>query len=678
MGSASTLMSFPGFGRLLTGSVLGTVADRTYQVAVLTVVMVAYTDGSQQFAWIAAAGILAQFICYPLFSALVDRMDRRRLLWHICAAKALLVLLLIPILSQDSSTGFERVWPYLLALLFMMSFITVPFAPSRAAAIPDIVTEERRDSAASLIAGTGVAAILAGLLLGLIMTPWMGSTITIAGTAIALALAALLFRGLPDDVTRRGTSRTPETDKPSEEKADQEPEPQGLEGSYLHQTLEGFRFCWKCRGLLALLILEAGFWVCAVTYYILHEWHAGSVLHLQGNEKLLHFGLAFGCLGVGLLVGAPIMGKRCRSITPFASFPFAILLSGLAMGGVFWSNKVPGQIPYGMLPWLLALGFGGGLFLGRVDADLLTLTPAHLRGRVFACKGFFYTGALIVPVAFFSVTEETVGRQWTADYLPLMMVLSTFPCAILGWIVDAGLFGGPVVNVKMDRQERIAFALAKFIAWVLFKIWFRFEVVGREKVPTSGRLILAANHGSFLDPPLLGTGMPRFTQFLMYRSYYHSLGHPFFRLMMTVPVDETNQTQALKTMTKSLKQDVCVGVFPEGQVSYDGKLQKPESGVMFMAKLTGAPVVPVAIKGNVQAFPRQAAFPKPSKIKLIVGEIIHVPKRASRQDLAELTDQLMGQLADMLEMEPGPKCADEGPKNSDSNEEASKEISTSS
>ena len=171
--------------------------------------------------------------------------------------------------------------------------------------------------------------------------------------------------------------------------------------------------------------------------------------------------------------------------------------------------------------------------------------------------------------------------------------------------------------------------------------------------------MLAANHGSFIDPLLISCGTERIVQYVIYSTYYRSIAHPIFRFLRCIPLDEQDQLGALRTCVKSLKVGGCIGIFPEGRVSEDGSLSTPMRGALFLAQHSGAPVVPVALKGDYQALPRGSWLPHLVKVTPIFGTPFAVDKDLSREDIAELTDHLMVDLAHKLEVEPPARIVSE-------------------
>lgn len=154
---------------------------------------------------------------------------------------------------------------------------------------------------------------------------------------------------------------------------------------------------------------------------------------------------------------------------------------------------------------------------------------------------------------------------------------------------------------------------------------FDFQVVGRERIPTEGSLILAMNHQSFLDPPLAGIACDREIHYLARKSLlrWPVLGS-LFPKMNVVPVDEVGtDMSALKTVIRIVKSGHGTVIFPEGTRSRDGQLQEAQPGLGMVVAKTLAPVVPMRVFGAFEAFPRNAKVPRFSPITICVGEVMH-------------------------------------------------------
>ncbi len=135
----------------------------------------------------------------------------------------------------------------------------------------------------------------------------------------------------------------------------------------------------------------------------------------------------------------------------------------------------------------------------------------------------------------------------------------------------------------------------------LFKVTLGLKVVGSEKVPEEGPLILASNHRSYFDPPLLGISVSREIHFLA-KSELFSF-RPFGKLITYLnahPIRRGEKdTHAVDGMVELLKRNEAVAIFPEGTRQKEGtNLGRPKSGVARLAQATGAPILTVYIRGS--------------------------------------------------------------------------------
>lgn len=156
-----------------------------------------------------------------------------------------------------------------------------------------------------------------------------------------------------------------------------------------------------------------------------------------------------------------------------------------------------------------------------------------------------------------------------------------------------------------------------------FKVAFGFKSKGAEVVPMEGRIILAANHQSLLDPPAVGIATKRELSYLAKKELFSVpvLG-PIITRLNSVPLDRgAGDIKALKTFLSILNNDNAVILFPEGTRSKDGQLKEAKEGVGFLAMKTQSDVIPVYVSGTFE--PKKAIFRKP-RIKVIFGNRIYL------------------------------------------------------
>jgi 1-acyl-sn-glycerol-3-phosphate acyltransferase len=161
---------------------------------------------------------------------------------------------------------------------------------------------------------------------------------------------------------------------------------------------------------------------------------------------------------------------------------------------------------------------------------------------------------------------------------------------------------------------------------VSFDLFFRGPVAGLENLPRAGAFLIAANHASHLDPPLIGSHVPRQMCFFARKTLWTGgLANWWLDGVGTIPVDRDGgqDVGALKRVLRALAEGKVMILFPEGTRSPDGRLQTPKPGVGFIVCKTQVPVVPARIFGSFEAFGKGAKVPRlGTPITIVFGKPI--------------------------------------------------------
>lgn len=170
------------------------------------------------------------------------------------------------------------------------------------------------------------------------------------------------------------------------------------------------------------------------------------------------------------------------------------------------------------------------------------------------------------------------------------------------------------------------------IAWLGFRAvyatYFRWRVFNPERVPRTGPVILAANHASFIDPPLVGSGLTRDINYLARESLFRfPVVGAVLRSWNAVPVDrDGGGAKGLKIILGRLLAGGGIILFPEGTRTKDGNLQPARSGIGLTVIKSAAPVVPVRVFGTFAAYGRNHKFPRPKKVAVKYGAPMNFEK----------------------------------------------------
>ena len=207
----------------------------------------------------------------------------------------------------------------------------------------------------------------------------------------------------------------------------------------------------------------------------------------------------------------------------------------------------------------------------------------------------------------------------------------------------------------------MAYRLLKSFLFPLLMLLFRPKVSGLRFVPSNGPVIIASNHLSFSDSIFMPLVVPRSVTFLAKSEYFTSPGIKGYVKKITfialgqVPVDRTGGKRseaALLTGLKLLSQDACIGIYPEGTRSPDGRLYKGRTGIARMAIESGAPIIPVAMFNTAEIQPTGQVVPKVRRVEMVFGEPMYFTGDSTDQAvLRAATNQIMEKIAELSKQE---------------------------
>lgn len=189
-----------------------------------------------------------------------------------------------------------------------------------------------------------------------------------------------------------------------------------------------------------------------------------------------------------------------------------------------------------------------------------------------------------------------------------------------------------------------------WIGWMSFGAAFRslfgMRVKGEKHLITEGPVLVASNHQSYLDPPLIGNLYKDEMVYLARKTLFKGFGRWLYSNWNAIPVDQDRPDMAsLKTIIRKLKDGHRVLVFPEGSRTEDGNIGEAAPGIGLVAVKSGAPIQPVRISGAREALPRGSGRISFARITVSVGPpIILTPeelKSASKGDYDRIAKRIM-------------------------------------
>ena len=206
-------------------------------------------------------------------------------------------------------------------------------------------------------------------------------------------------------------------------------------------------------------------------------------------------------------------------------------------------------------------------------------------------------------------------------------------------------------------MDNLPYGILRAFLTPFLVVLFRPKVKGLRNVPVNGPLIVASNHLSFSDSIFMPLVVPRKVTFLAKSEYFTSPGPKGLLKKLTfialgqVPVDRSGGRRseaALITGLKLLAEGRCLGIYPEGTRSPDGRLYKGRTGIARLAIESGAQVVPVAMFNTEKIQPTGTVVPKVMRVEMIFGEpMTFTGDSSDLQYLREVTDQIMNRIQEL-------------------------------
>lgn len=205
-------------------------------------------------------------------------------------------------------------------------------------------------------------------------------------------------------------------------------------------------------------------------------------------------------------------------------------------------------------------------------------------------------------------------------------------------------------------------ALIYWCLWGVFRaighLGFRYRAIGVERIPKEGGLLIAANHASFLDIPLLGCGIPRRVAFLGRQDLFPVPGlKGILQWLGWIPIrhDRLDRT-GFKKAAELIQQGRPVVIYPEGTRTRTGHLMAGKPGLGTIVLETGCRVLPAYIKGTYEALPIATWKLKFHPVEVTYGEPIDFTKdiqRLSKKDLYRYVSRtVMERIAELGKVEP--------------------------
>jgi len=201
--------------------------------------------------------------------------------------------------------------------------------------------------------------------------------------------------------------------------------------------------------------------------------------------------------------------------------------------------------------------------------------------------------------------------------------------------------------MKNDAFQKLIYQLvSKLFVLPIYKFVFKGHLIGRDNIPQKDSFIMVSNHGSLLDPPLLGHALGRNISFMAKAELFKI---PFLGFIIKAcgayPVKRgIADKNTIKTACKKLSNDSPIGIFIDGTRQKNGRVNKPKQGAALLAFKNQKLLLPVAIVNSHRVMRFKFCIPLFSKIVIKVGKPFQPPQSSSRDDLNSVTMRLQDEI----------------------------------
>lgn len=494
----------------------------------------------------------------------------------------------------------------LFSMLFLMGLQSTLFGPVKYAILPQALKEDELIGGNGIVESGTFVAILLGTIAGgvLVALKPSGPTIT-AVVCIVLAIAGYL--------ASRSIPNAPATDP-------------GLKLNWNPITETWNNIQIGSKNIVVWRSMLGISWLWFYGAMLLNQFPAMSKDVLSGNEEVATLLLAVFAVGVaiGSLLCERLSGKRVEiGLVPLGSIGmsvFAIDLYFATRGleptarvglGAFLSNSANWRVLFD----LFMLSVSGGLFSVPMYALIQERAEPSHRSRVIAANN--------IMNAIFMV----------ASALLAMFLINAFGFDVPKLILTIGILNAVVALYIYSLTPEF---LLRFVCWIIVSLSYKVKAKGLENIPHTGPVIIVANHVSYVDALVISAAVRRPLQFVMDHNIFKTPGLGWiFRQMKAIPIasakeDPGKMEEAFARVRNALANGDAVAVFPEGKLTANGEMNPFRPGIERIVAETGAPVVPIALRGLWGSFFSRAkdgkAFRKFrgffNKVEVVAGALV--------------------------------------------------------
>jgi len=497
----------------------------------------------------AGAIFVVPFLLLTAFAGkLSDRFSKRNIVISVKIAEAVIMAL-----------GCIAFWvgsqALLYSILFLMAAQSAVFAPAKYGIVPELVAKEELSKANGLLEAFTYLAIIIGTALGPIMAQVIGENYIVLGSICILVAAIGMATSLKIEPTKAFGV---------------EIKPNILFVKEIWQTLRKI----KDNKELMMAVIGSAYFLL-IGGFIYTNLIPYGISHLGLDEKQSVYLFLVAALGIGL--GSLLAGRLSGRNVEFGIVPLGAI--GLTVSSAGLSFTTGMMIPSIIL--VAIMGISAGLFIVPIHAFIQFASPQADRGKILAASGFLgWVGVLIASLAIY-LFSAVLGMSAAKVFMILGLMTLVPTIATICLLPDF---------------------LARFLAVILAKGFYRLKVHGLENIPVEKGALIISNHVSWIDAIVLSATMQRRIRFIMNKTIYSNKWiNPVCRLMKVIPISMTDPPKqiinSLRQGRQALDDGYVVCIFAEGAVTRNGLLRGFKSGFEKIMKDTDCPIIPAHIGG---------------------------------------------------------------------------------
>jgi len=547
---------------------LGAFNDNVFKnalVILITYVVAEKAGLSPQIMVTAAAGIF--ILPFFLFSATAGQLaDKYEKAFLIRIIKFVEILLMI-----GATVGFymESVW-FLMTTLFLMGTQSTFFGPIKYGILPEKIEEDE------LIGGNGL--IEAGTFISILIGTLVGGLLILTENGILLISSMVILIAILGWVSSfyipKGQPASPKLK---------------VDYNFMRETWIIVSHARQNREIFLSILGISWFWFVGATFLAQFPTYSKDII--GGNEQLVTLFLSVFTIGVGigsLLCNQLLKGEVEATFVPLGMIGVTVFTVDLYFASQYMFTSVGGELigagaflshisSWRIMGDLFMISVSSGIYIVPLYAIIQARSEPTYRSRIIASNNVLNALFMVVS-AVGTVIMLTMSFNVTQVFLTIALLNAA---------------------VAIYACQLLPAALLKSILYWIFNACYKVEVrgMGNFKAIQNEKVIIVANHLSYLDAALLATYFPsKLTFAINTQVAQHWLVRPFLKLIETFPLDPTNP-MAAKSLIESIKDKNHVVIFPEGRITVTGGLMKVYEGSGMIADKSGAHILPVRIDG---------------------------------------------------------------------------------